>query len=103
MVDDPGISCPECKSENPVNAVYCMECGCKIKNDGNEGKYKKVQYLAIIGVVFFLPLAIVTGLYLYTRPECNIKRRGMDIILISLVLWILYVVIAIYTSYMLHQ
>lgn len=99
---DSTIKCPECQSENPIAAVYCMECGCKIKVEEDD-KYKKVQYLAVTGIFLFLPLAIIAGLYLYTRPQCTFKRKGMDIILISIVVWVFYVVIAWYASLALHQ
>lgn len=96
------IKCPECQSENPLDAIYCMECGCKIANV-DENKYKKIQALAILGIFLFLPLAIICGVYLYRRPECAIKRKGMDFILISIVVWIFYVVVAVYLSFLVHQ
>jgi hypothetical protein len=92
--------CPQCQSETPLNAVYCMECGCKI--DETSAKYKNVQYLGIVGIVLFLPLALISGLYLYTRPGCGPKRRGMDIILVSLVVWVFYAVVLIYSSFYLN-
>ncbi|MGP8024939.1 MAG: zinc-ribbon domain-containing protein, partial [Methanobacterium sp.] len=49
---DGSIKCPECQSENPLNAVYCMECGCKIEKV-TENIYKKVKILAIIGIFIF--------------------------------------------------
>jgi ABC-type dipeptide/oligopeptide/nickel transport system permease component len=99
---DGSIICPECQSKNPLNAVYCMECGCKI-GKVNENIYKKVKILAIIGIFIFLPLAIIAGLYLYTRSECSVKRKGMDFILISIAVWIFYLAIIIFASFAIHQ
>ena len=99
---DGSIKCPECQSENPLDAVYCMECGCKIEKV-NENIYKKVKILAVIGIFIFLPLAIIAGLYLYTRPECSVKRKGMDYILISIAVWVFYLAIIIYASFAIHQ
>ncbi len=92
--------CPQCQSENPLNAVYCIECGCKI--DKIAAEYKKVQYLGIVGIVLFLPLALISGLYLYTRPGCGTKRRGMDIIVVSIAVWIFYGVVLLYSSFYLN-
>ncbi len=96
------IKCPECQSENPLDAVYCMECGCKIRK-ADENIYKTVKALAVIGIFLFLPLAIIAGYYLYTRPECTVKRKGMDYILISIVVWVLYVAVFTYASFVVHQ
>ena len=96
------IKCPECQSKSPLGAVYCMECGCKIGNV-NENKYKTIQIIAILGIFFFLPLAIISGLYLYKRPECAVKRRGMDFILVSIVVWVFYLVVLLYASFVFHQ
>jgi hypothetical protein len=93
--------CPQCQSENPLNAVYCIECGCKI--DKTAAEYKKVQYLGILGIALFLPLALISGLYLYTRPECATKRRGIDIILVSIALWVFYAVVLLYSSFYIHS
>ena len=99
---DGSIKCPECQSKNPLEAVYCMECGCKLSKV-DENIYKKVKTLAVIGIFIFLPLAIIAGLYLYTRPECAVKRKGMDYILISIVVWVFYLAIIIYASFVFHQ
>ena len=99
---DGSIKCPECQSKNPLEAVYCMECGCKLSKV-DENIYKKVKILAVIGIFIFLPLAIIAGLYLYTRPECAVKRKGMDYILISIVVLVFYLAIIIYASFVFHQ
>ena len=96
------VKCPECQSENSLNAIYCMECGCKIGNV-DENRYERIQTIAIIGIFLFLPLALVLGLYLYTRPECAVKRKGMDFILISIVVWVFYLVVVGYASFVIHQ
>ncbi|BDZ71147.1 hypothetical protein [Methanobacterium petrolearium] len=96
------MRCPKCGVEYPENGDRCINCGNPInensKNDiqennvNNEPEIKKsymsAKLLGLIGIIFFPPLAVVSGLYLVTRKEKNAKYWGIAFLIIGLVLWI---------------
>ncbi|HEY0196641.1 MAG TPA: hypothetical protein VGC02_03610 [Methanobacterium sp.] len=79
-----------CGVVNPNDAKYCQECGGSLIKENN---YDLATALGIIGTIFFIPLALICGVYLYTRPEVTAKITGKRIILVSILLWALFTII----------
>jgi len=84
------VKCKNCGIDNVENAEYCQECGNKIKEFPT--KYENVSFLGFAGIILFLPLAIISGIYLYTRPEKFAKDRGKFIVGLGILLWIIYAI-----------
>ena len=101
------LRCPKCGVEYPENSDRCRFCGYP-KNpesliNGEKGKRTVIEssiekqqikksYLAskligLIGLVFFLPLAIASGLYLITRKEKEAKFWGLAFLIIGGIFW----------------
>ena len=97
--------CPKCGVEYPENSDRCQFCGNPKNppsdvNDGNEVKltittvdpnakksYFISKLLGLFGIVFFLPLAVLSGVYLVTRKEKSAKYWGLAFILIGGIFW----------------
>ncbi|EKQ51542.1 MAG: hypothetical protein B655_2175 [Methanobacterium sp. Maddingley MBC34] len=101
------LRCPKCGVEYPENSDRCQFCGYP-KNpsypvNGETGKNKEIKIsiekqptnksyfasklIGLIGIVFFLPLAIASGLYLITRKEKSAKYWGIAFLLIGGTFW----------------
>jgi hypothetical protein len=98
------LRCPKCGVEYPENSDSCQFCGYP-KNpsspvNGEKGEIKrsiekqqiKKSYFAskligLIGIVFFLPLAIASGIYLITRKEREAKLWGLAFLIIGGTFW----------------
>lgn len=106
------LRCPKCGVEYPENSDRCRFCGYP-KNpesliNGEKGKRTVIEssiekqqikksYLAskligLIGIVFFLPLAIASGLYLITRKEKEAKFWGLAFLIIGGIFWAIGIV-----------
>ncbi len=106
------MRCPKCGVEYPENSDRCRFCGYP-KNpesliNGEKGKRTVIEssiekqqikksYLAskligLIGIVFFLPLAIASGLYLITRKEKEAKFWGLAFLIIGGIFWAIGIV-----------
>jgi hypothetical protein len=104
------VRCPKCGVEYPENSDRCINCGNPInenlenniqeKNADDEEEIKKTymssKLLGLIGIIFFLPLAVVFGLYLVTRKEKNARYWGIAFLIAGIVLWAIGVVM-VYT------
>jgi hypothetical protein len=99
------LRCPKCGVEYPENSDRCQFCG-NPKNppsEGNDGNGEKFnentddpnaknsyfisKLLGLVGIVFFLPLAVFAGIYLVTRKEKSAKYWGLAFILIGGIFW----------------
>jgi ABC-type phosphate transport system permease subunit len=87
------MKCIKCETENPDTAKYCQHCGTALKSETTGNKYVISYLMAFIGIIIFLPLAVLSGIYLWTRPEPNAKKDGKNIIRIVLVLFIVFSII----------
>ena len=96
------MRCPKCGVEYPENADRCINCGNPINenlendiqenNVNNEPEIKKsymsAKLMGLIGIIFFLPLAVASDLYLVNRQETAAKYLGIAFLIVGLVLWI---------------
>ena len=66
----------------------------KCENKLNEypTKYANISLLGFVGILLFLPLALICGIYLWTRPEKFAKERGKFIVGLGILLWIIYAI-----------
>lgn len=106
------MRCPKCGVEYPENSDRCRFCGYP-KNpesliNGENGKksviessiekqqikksYFASKLIGLIGIVFFLPLAIASGLYLITRKEKEAKFWGLAFLIIGGIFWAIGVI-----------
>ena len=106
------LRCPKCGVEYPENSDRCRFCGYP-KNpesliNGENGKrsviessiekqqikksYFASKLIGFIGIVFFLPLAIASGLYLITRKEKEAKFWGLAFLIIGGIFWAIGIV-----------
>jgi hypothetical protein len=105
------VRCPKCGVEYPENSDRCQNCGNPINENpektihpgnniwkGNELKksYFSTKLLGLIGVIFFFPLAVASGIYLITRKEKNAKYWGLVFIIVGGIFWVAGIII-IYT------
>jgi hypothetical protein len=94
------VRCPKCGVEYPEDSDRCINCGNPInensqkipqKNevDLNEitKSYFLIKLLGVTGIIFFLPLAIASGVYLVTRKEKDAKYWGFAFLIIGGILW----------------
>lgn len=95
------VRCPKCGVEYPENSDRCINCGNPIsenlKNSHNHNNevnldelrksYFLTKLLGVIGIIFFLPLAVASGVYLVTRKEKNAKYWGLAFLIIGGILW----------------
>lgn len=86
--------CPHCGTENPENFKYCNECGTAlIEDDDAESKHTVAYILATTGVLAFLPLGIISGIYLWTRPEPIVKKHGRNIVILCLIILVVFLIL----------
>ncbi len=106
------MRCPKCGVEYPDNSDRCRFCGYP-KNpesliNGENGErsviessiekqqikksYFASKLIGLIGIVFFLPLAIASGLYLITRKEKEAKFWGLAFLIIGGIFWAIGIV-----------
>ena len=96
--------CKQCGTE--VDGNYCPECGNRLNDFPTE--YNNVSFLGlaslilvitgfggIYGEMIFLPIFVISGLYLYTRPEGFAKKRGKYLLTFLSALIILSVVVIV--------
>jgi hypothetical protein len=95
------VRCPKCGVEYPEDSDRCINCNNPISEnsqmtpqdngaDINEIKksYFLTKLLGVVGITFFLPLAIASGVYLVTRKEKNAKYWGLAFLIIGGILWV---------------
>ena len=98
------LRCPKCGVEYPENSDRCQFCGypknpsssfkgnnSEIKSSIKKQQIKKSYFasklIGFIGIIFFLPLAIASGIYLITRKEREAKFWGLAFLIIGGTFW----------------
>jgi len=78
------MRCENCGEKMEENSLYCQECGFKKKV-----KVKNPHSTAItwgwLGVLFFVPVGFILGIYLITQEDKKAKRNGWWMVGISVV------------------
>ncbi len=96
------MRCPKCGVEYPIESDRCINCGNprsdKVENSNSTTKANEVnllefgnsyllaKLLGITGIMFFLPLAIASGIYLLTREEKDAKYWGLAFLIVGCVM-----------------
>jgi hypothetical protein len=106
------LRCPKCGVEYPENSDRCRFCGypknptseikgengkrtvikSSIDQPSTKNSYFLSKLIGFFGIVFFLPLAIASGLYLITRKEKEAKFWGLAFLVIGGIFWAIGVV-----------
>ncbi|WP_236951009.1 hypothetical protein [Methanobacterium subterraneum] len=101
------LRCPKCGVEYPENSDRCQFCGnpknpfpvndrkkgqkvnsSELKHEPETNKSHFVaKLLGFIGIIFFIPLTLASGIYLLTRGEKKAKYWGIAYIVIGVIFW----------------
>lgn len=94
-----GTPCPNCGSIIPFGNVACTKCGSLLNPD----KHTAAIVLGYICSVFLPLFGIIIGIYLLTRPNKDVHKHGLIMIVLAIVMvifwWLLFSYMA-YTSSM---
>lgn len=80
-----GINCPKCGSLIPFGNVACSNCGNLLYQDSH-------TTAIILGYIcsIFIPLfGIIFAIYLLTRPNTDVRKHGIIMIIISIAIMII--------------
>ena len=91
-----GIPCPKCGSLIPFGNVACTNCG----NMLNPDKHTAAIVLGYICSIFIPLFGIIFGIYLLTRPNKDVHKHGIIMIILSIVMIIIG---WLFFSYMAYQ
>ena len=90
-----GNTCPQCGSIIPFGNIVCTKCG----NQLNQEEHKTAMVLGYICSIL-LPLGgIIFGIYLLTRPNKEVHKHGIIMIMLSIVILIIFWLISSYLAY----
>nr|WP_295000647.1 zinc-ribbon domain-containing protein [uncultured Methanobrevibacter sp.] len=90
-----GTPCPNCGSIVPFGNVACTNCGSMLNPD-------KHTAAIVIGYIcsFLIPIVgIITGIYLLTRPNRDVHKHGIIMIVVAIVFSIVFWLLFSYFSY----
>lgn len=91
--------CENCGNKLEKDALYCHECGFKIRQRDNDPHSTAIA-LGWLGLLFFVPLGFVMGLYLISQDSKRAKKNGWWIFGISFIwgsIWFIIIVPMIYS------
>lgn len=100
--DSSGIKCLYCGNIIPIGSDKCFKCGKYINpkaNKSHKGAIVAGYILLFVPILSFIP--IILGIYLLTRPNKNVHKHGIIMIvlsIISVILWSLFL-IGMYSHY----
>ena len=90
-----GIICPKCGSTIPFGSTVCVKCGNSLNQDTHTAAIV-IGYICSI----FLPLfGIIIGIYLLTRPNKDVHKHGIIMIVLAIILAIVYYMWFSYMAY----
>lgn len=104
------VFCTDCGKENPEDAKFCLNCGKEIikepliENSSKSpstpkeipkepNKHNTAIALGWLGILIFIPLTIVIGIYLLTCEEQNAKKQGLWMLIIGGIIWIIGIIL----------
>ena len=90
-----GIPCPKCGSIIPFGNVACTNCGSLLNPD----KHTAAIVLGYICSVFLPLFGIIFGIYLLTRPNKDVHKHGIIMIVLSIVIAIIWWLFFSYMAY----
>lgn len=91
----PGTICKKCGSIIPFGNIACTNCGSLL----NQDKHTTAIVLGYICSIFIPLFGIIFGIYLLTRPNKDVHKHGVIMIIISIAMIIIYWLFLSYMSY----
>ena len=80
-----GTPCPQCGSIVPFGNVACTNCGSML----NPEKHTAAIVIGYICSIFIPIIGIIIGIYLLTRPNRDVHKHGVIMIVLAIVLSII--------------
>jgi len=90
-----GTICPKCGSMVPFGNVACTNCGSLLNPD----KHTAAIVLGYICSIFLPIIGIIFGIYLLTRPNKDVHKHGIIMIVLAIVMTAIWWLIFSYLSY----
>lgn len=90
-----GIPCPKCGSLIPNGNIACTKCG----NLLNQDKHTAAIVIGYICSVFLPLFGIIFGIYLLTRPNKDVHKHGIIMIVLAIVMVIIWWLVFSYMAY----
>ncbi len=90
-----GNSCPKCGSIIPFGNVACPKCGFLL----NQDKHTAAIVLGYICSIFLPLFGIIFGIYLLTRPNKDVHKHGIIMIILAVVMVIFWWLLLSYMAY----
>lgn len=90
-----GTPCPQCGSIVPFGNVACTKCGSLLNPD----KHTTAIVLGYICSIFIPLFGIIFGIYLLTRPNKDVHKHGIIMIILSVVMVVIWWLIFSYMAY----
>ena len=90
-------TCQKCGTEISDNEEYCLKCGEQKVDNGKSYFIVNIIIVAAIIMGFIIPfvfiVALISAVYLYTRPVNSVKQRGKLYIIITLLLFVIMLIV----------
>ena len=90
-----GTPCPQCGSIVPFGNAACTKCGSLLNPD----KHTTAIVLGYICSIFIPLFGIIFGIYLLTRPNKEVHKHGIIMIILSVVMVVIWWLIFSYMAY----
>ncbi len=90
-----GTPCPQCGSIVPFGNAACTNCGSLLNPD----KHTTAIVLGYICSIFIPLFGIIFGIYLLTRPNKDVHKHGIIMIILSVVMVVIWWLIFSYMAY----
>ena len=90
-----GTPCPQCGSIVPFGNAACTNCGSLLNPD----KHTTAIVLGYICSIFIPLFGIIFGIYLLTRPNKEVHKHGIIMIILSVVMVVIWWLIFSYMAY----
>lgn len=87
--------CPKCGSPVPVGNIACTNCGSLLNPD----KHTTAIALGYICSIVLPLFGIIFGIYLLTRPNKDVHKHGIIMIILSVVMTFIWWLVFSYIEY----
>ena len=97
-----GVPCPKCGSIIPNGNIACINCGTLLNQESHKAVII-IGYIATILATLLIPFAgiivsVIFAIYLGTRNNKSVRKHGIIMIVIAVVLFIILLIIS-YSMY----
>ena len=93
-----GVPCPKCGSIIPNGNIACINCGTLLNQESHKAVII-IGYIATILATLLIPFAgiivsVIFAIYLGTRNNKSVRKHGIIMIVIAVVLFIILLIIS---------